>query len=235
MNRAVLLSGLAALALTSLSVGAIAQQSDMRLANPGAHPEFSTIDANGDGQISQDELDLIATQRFAAIDTDGNGTVSTEEMVAHMKAMEEQRRADRETRMAEKMIARMDLNDDGVLSADEMKPGAVRPPKTMLERLDTDGNGTISQEEFAAAEKRMDEMRERSGKWGGRGERDGDREGRHMRDHDGDREGRHMRDHMRDHDRDGDHRPRFLEKGPADKAPADMAPADKAPADKDRG
>lgn len=187
MKRAVLLSGLAALALTSLSVGAIAQQSDMRQAprgpQGGPRMEFATLDANGDGQVTQDELDAAHAARFAEVDTDGNGTVTAEEMVAHMQAMAEQRREDRQARMAERMIARMDQNDDGVLSADEMKPGAAPTPKTMFERLDKDGDGAISQDEFAAAQARMDKMRDH----GKPGERMGgrDHKGEHRGEHKG--------------------------------------------------
>ncbi|WP_158585608.1 EF-hand domain-containing protein [Pseudooceanicola sediminis] len=193
MKRAVILSGLAALALTSLSVGAIAQQSDMPQGRGGPqgapHMDFATLDANGDGQVTQDELDAAAAKRFSEADSDGNGTVSVEEMVARMQAMAEQRREDRQTRMAERMIARLDQNDDGVLSADEMKPGAAPAPKTMFERLDKNGDGAISEEEFAAAKDRMDKMRDRPGKFG---PRMGGRDGRHMGDH-GDRDGSHRK------------------------------------------
>lgn len=186
MKRAVIFSGLAALALTSLSLGAIAQPSDMRQGPGAPGMDFATLDANGDGQVTQDELDAAAAQRFADVDTDGNGSVSAEEMVAHMQVMADQQRASRQTRMAERMIARMDQNGDGLLSAQEMKPGAAPAPKTMFERLDSDADGAISEEEFATAQARMDRMRDHPGKQGDRmGGRDAHHRGDHDRGHDG--------------------------------------------------
>lgn len=78
---------------------------------------------------------------------------------------------------ADQRFAKLDVNRDGQLSADELKgPRAAR----MIARVDTDKNGAISQAEFRAAAAnrfaRADtdrdgtiEPSERQGKWGKRG------------------------------------------------------------------
>ena len=54
------------------------------------------------------------------------------------------------------MLKRVDANDDGKISLEEMT--ARRDPARMIERLDSDGDGQLSAEEFAT-------LKERRGKW----------------------------------------------------------------------
>ncbi|RPE72025.1 Ca2+-binding EF-hand superfamily protein [Pacificibacter maritimus] len=110
-------------------------------------PDFATLDADGDGKVTEAEIAAHKAAQFAEVDTDGNGTVSAEELAAHLEAKAEKRKADR---MA-KMIERMDADGDGELSADEMA-GTVK--KTPFERLDTDGDGALSEEEMKAGGER---------------------------------------------------------------------------------
>lgn len=106
-------------------------------------PEFAEIDADGDGQLTQEELDAFAAARFAAIDTDGDGVLSADELAAAAEA----RRAEMEAARVQRMIEARDTNGDGVLSQEEMSAQAQKSP---FERLDTNGDGVISAEEFAA-------------------------------------------------------------------------------------
>jgi len=132
---------------------------------------FSNIDSNADGQITQDEMKAHAAARFAKVDTDGDGFLTGAEMQA-ARAERGGKRAERmlkrfdkdgngaldaaELEAAQKgrggkragrMMSRMDANNDGKLSMAEMT--AKRDPAKIFERLDTDGNGTLSAEEFA--------------------------------------------------------------------------------------
>ncbi|MEO0359299.1 MAG: EF-hand domain-containing protein [Pseudomonadota bacterium] len=112
-------------------------------------PAFSEIDANGDGQITPAELQTFrATRmadRFASVDANGDGSVSVEELVAKAREGAE----DRAQRRAERMIDRMDANDNGTLEADEMTRGGDRAERG-FSRADENDDGVLSQAEYDA-------------------------------------------------------------------------------------
>ncbi|EAQ01922.1 RNA polymerase sigma-70 factor [Pseudooceanicola batsensis HTCC2597] len=163
MKRATALTGILILALAATSLPLAAKdRGDGPRGHRAPHFDFSAVDADGDGRVTQDELQAHADARFAAADTDGDGTLSVEEMLARM----EQRRAERLRRGAERMIARMDENGDGVLQAEEMGP---RDESRLFARLDSDEDGAISQEELDEAREKFRDRRH----GGDRGHRDG--------------------------------------------------------------
>lgn len=106
---------------------------------------FEMLDADGNGQVTQAEMQQHREAHFAETDSNGDGMLSSEEMMARGKD-------DASERVA-KMISRFDENGDGMLSLDEMP----EPKKKgdMFARLDKDGNGSISKEEFADARDHM--------------------------------------------------------------------------------
>ncbi|MEO0462785.1 MAG: hypothetical protein AAF127_06620 [Pseudomonadota bacterium] len=112
---------------------------------------FAKMDANGDGQISREDRKAAAEARFAEADTNGDGELTPEEMTAAREA----RAAERAENRAER--------------------GAQRQAM-MFERLDADESGTLSQEEMAKAREMRGERGERrGGERGERGERMGRR------------------------------------------------------------
>jgi Ca2+-binding EF-hand superfamily protein len=128
-------------------------------------------------------------EAFAQLDTNSDGSVSADEFAAGanrfaradadrngLLSAEEIAAAgqERAARRAAQMIERLDANGDGALSQDEIK--SRRDPARMFERLDANDDGSVSAEEFAEA--RM------GGQDGKRGGRDGKRGG-----HDGKRHG----------------------------------------------
>ncbi len=117
---------------------------------------FQELDANNDGQITQEEMQAHRNQRFTQADADGDGQLSVEEM----QAAAQKKANDRVT----KMFERQDANQDGFLSDDELpKP---RRADRMFDRIDADDSGGISEQEFADAKDRMDrkpKKRDRSG------------------------------------------------------------------------
>lgn len=106
---------------------------------------FQELDANNDGQVTQEEMLAHRNQRFTQADTDGDGQLSVEEM----QAAAQQRANDKVTRMFEKH----DANSDGFLSDDEL-PKPRRADK-MFDRMDADNSGGISEQEYADARDKM--------------------------------------------------------------------------------
>jgi len=64
----------------------------------------ATIDANGDGALSRDEVLAHSRQRFDRLDKNGDGTITADEFSARLAAM----------------FTRMDANEDGLLQGDEL-------------------------------------------------------------------------------------------------------------------
>ncbi|MEL6645496.1 MAG: EF-hand domain-containing protein [Pseudomonadota bacterium] len=144
------------------SVGAAALFAPMAEARGkgGERASFEMLDADGDGQVTQADLDTLRNERFAEFDADGDGSVTEEEFMARASAQAGERAA--------AMFARLDADGDGVLSRDviEQGRGGDRAGR-MIERLDTDGDGAVSAEEFEAAQERRAGLRERFGRHGG--------------------------------------------------------------------
>lgn len=127
--------------------------------------DFATLDADGDGRVTTEELQAFRTSQVEGVDADGNGLVSQAELEAHMSA----RMAERIGTMAAERIASQDANGDGQLSVEELMMPPM--PARMFERLDADGDGAVSQAEFDAAREQMQDR-------GGRGDGPGRGEGR---------------------------------------------------------
>lgn len=148
MKRIAILSALTALVIAGGTVSALAhdrngEDGQGRKGPKGPQIPFAELDADGDGKVTQAELDAHFAAHFATIDTDGNGTLSAEELAAEAQGKNAERMAKRTARMME----RMDANGDGVLSLEEMQP---KNGDKMFARLDTDGDGAISEAEFEA-------------------------------------------------------------------------------------
>jgi Ca2+-binding EF-hand superfamily protein len=79
MNGTMKLAALAALLLSATAFGAdpTTDKSD----SENALPDFSTLDANGDGAISKDESreQSLVSSRFGELDGDKNGKLSKDE------------------------------------------------------------------------------------------------------------------------------------------------------------
>lgn len=173
MKSRTLMAALAvALGTTALAVPAFADREQMRgmmhgmMGAGGPHgmiPDFATLDADGDGSVTEAELLAWRQGRVTGIDADGDGLLSTEELVAHEMR---QAQASIEARVARR-VASQDLDGDGALSAEELM--APPMPMQLFGRVDADGDGAVTTEEFEAAKARMAErMRDH----GGRGDRD---------------------------------------------------------------
>ncbi len=142
MKHTGMIAGILAASVSLTAAAALAQ-------GPGAmkHQKmsFETLDLNGNGEISQDEMAQRRTIKFNEADSDGNGVLTREEMVNAGRKKSEDR--------VDGMLERFDANNDGGLSLDEM-PEPRRAGK-MFKRMDRDGNGSISEAEFEEARAHM--------------------------------------------------------------------------------
>lgn len=120
----------------------------LAVAKGGRHMErasFETLDTDGNGELTQAELQARGQERFATADTNGDGFLSQEELQA--------RAGERAAERIERLLERRDTNADGQLSLEEMSPDQDRVAERFA-RADKDGNGTISEAEFEDAGKK---------------------------------------------------------------------------------
>ena len=97
---------------------------------------IENFDTDGDGQLTQAEIDAVRADRFAEFDTDGNGELTLQEYEALWLDAMRERMVDRFQNLDNDgdaivtseefvdpfaaMVSRMDRNEDGVISADDM-------------------------------------------------------------------------------------------------------------------
>lgn len=112
---------------------------------------FETLDANGDGAVTLEEMQNARENRFGEADANGDGVLDRSELLA----MAEERAA----RGVDRMLERADANGDGVLNAEEMaelRDGRRGPnPERIFQRMDADDNGSVTRTEFDDAVARL--------------------------------------------------------------------------------
>ncbi len=111
------------------------------------HHSFEELDANGDGKLTQTEMDTHMQARFQGADTNGDGLLSKAELLARVK----KGKAERAEKYVGHMLERHDQNGDGALSMEEM---AERGHGKMFSRMDANEDGAITKEEFEEARAR---------------------------------------------------------------------------------
>ena len=134
--------------IAAVAASAVVLTTGVALARQSEHHDrmnFETLDADGDGSITQAEMVAFGAGRMAEADSDGDGFLSQAELVEMGRKRAEEH--------ATRMIERMDSDKDGKLSAEEMADGS-RGQK-MFERIDADKDGAITKAEFDAAHERM--------------------------------------------------------------------------------
>lgn len=155
MNRKLILT-LAVAAGALLAAGTVqADSHHKRMWSARGHatmalPDFATLDADGDGKITQAELDAHRTARLKEFDPDGDGFVTRDELRARFVTRAQQRAE----AMADRMFERLDTDKDGRISAAEAmaarsaRGAGPEGAPNLLRRLDRDGDGAISKEEY---------------------------------------------------------------------------------------
>lgn len=139
----------------------------------GARPmiNFEQADVNGDGQLTKEELTQYAQSQFTQSDTNQDGFLDSAELAANLvKQMQ-----NRIQKHQDRMLSKLDANNDGKLSFDEMQGAMAKRGDKMFDRMDRNGDGALSADELAKLDHR--------GKFG-RGGHDGKRGHGHGHDHD---------------------------------------------------
>ncbi len=148
--RAASRAALAALLLGGAVPGAALAEGDA----PGTPKlDFRTLDADGDGALTRDELERHRDAVFAATDADGDGVLSRDELV---EAALRRVRARIEKRV-DRRLDRLDSDGDGVLSAAEYRRSDRLARR--FARIDRDRDGRITPDELLAAAERLRKRR----------------------------------------------------------------------------
>ncbi|MEO1024069.1 MAG: EF-hand domain-containing protein [Pseudomonadota bacterium] len=140
------------LATVLIAVGAGATMAQDGPGRGGERMNFETLDVDGNGEITAEDLAAMRANRFGEIDANGDGSVTLEEFQAAASA--------RATEQAAERFARLDADGDGSLSRDALEArGRGNPGERMLRRFDADNSGGIDAEEFETAMARFAERR----------------------------------------------------------------------------
>ena len=120
-------------------------------------PVLRALDADHDGTISESEISN-ATAALQTIDQNGDGQLTFEELRPPMKRGRggPESGPDR-VKWLERQFDQLDQNSDGQLSQDE----ARGPLKKQFSKIDANGDGTVSKLELAEAGKIMGERRKK--------------------------------------------------------------------------
>lgn len=93
---------------------------------------FAKIDADGDGMVTQEEIDTYRAEKLTEFDASGDGALSIEEF-------DELYRELTRSRMV-RAFQRLDADGDGVITTEEMDAQFGN----IVERMDRDGSGALS-------------------------------------------------------------------------------------------
>ena len=126
----------------------------------GGERLFESFDANGDGKLTQAEVDQVRQARLAEFDSDGDGSLTLEEYQAlWLDAMRE--------RMVDQFQSHDDDGDGKVTVAEFDEPYS-----RLIVRLDTNGDGEVTIEELRERGERHRRGRDGDRPRGGEGDHD---------------------------------------------------------------
>lgn len=144
MNSVIKIATLGGLLVVIASGFAMAQMS-----GGGEHgaKKFENLDTDGDGTISQSEFTGNATSRFDKADSNSDGVLSEDELAEQIM----QRMA---KRMARRMMKRLDYNNDGKVTKDEIESRS----RKRFALMDANDDGKLDKDEMKRGSKRMGGM-----------------------------------------------------------------------------
>ncbi|MDP6388979.1 MAG: EF-hand domain-containing protein [Alphaproteobacteria bacterium] len=96
---------------------------------------FQTVDGDGDGKITQAEIDKVRAERFAKYDRDGNGKLNLAEFDELLRELTQP--------VTARAFQMLDPNADAAITAKEFE----WPFANIVKRFDRNGDGAISIED----------------------------------------------------------------------------------------
>lgn len=125
--------------------------------------QFTTqFDLNGDGQITQDEVQALRSEFFDSVDTNADGFLTNEELQAAKGTPAIQLLGDNQFGCEVANFDRLDNNQDGLISKAEFVNNVP-----LFDKFDLDGDGIISAEELTLSKPHQPWMahKNRYSKW----------------------------------------------------------------------
>lgn len=147
-----LIAGAVAVVAASSGIAVMAQSGDREARKAERVGQlFDRYDLNKDDAIDSSEIEAAKAARFTSVDTNGDGAISLEEMTASAQ----QRASDKAAKRFSRMDANADgvIDQTEVAARGDHKHGK-RHHGAMLERLDTNEDGKISRDEALSAKGR---------------------------------------------------------------------------------
>ena len=102
----------------------------------GAAQMLEQFDADGDGRLTQTEIDTARTERFAKYDANGDGALSLDEFSGLFQEVSRP--------MMVRAYQKLDPDGDASVTAEEFD----RPFANLVERHDRDGDGALSRSDM---------------------------------------------------------------------------------------
>lgn len=144
VTKSVLAVSLVIGSAVALSLPAIGQARGMIGMPEGMMPGFEAIDADKDGKVTPEEVSAFRNGMISGADANSDGMINLEELTAQEAKLMQTVAADH----AARRMKSQDANGDGQLTAEELLMPPV--PFDLFARLDTDNDGAVSKDEFAA-------------------------------------------------------------------------------------
>ena len=154
-----------AVLLAAAGAASLAQAHEGGKRGPQQRFDFDAADTNSDGTLSRAEIMAHAEGRLTGFDANSDGMIDRDEFTAGMAEHRGNKWAGRKGKRGEKragrVLERMGANEDGEIVIEEFTGNMA---DRIIERMDADGDGSISK---AEAENMPKRWAGRKGGWGG--------------------------------------------------------------------